>query len=152
VGNSDRALAILHFDTPPNSSSIEHFLSKYPNIEKLELSSTVLEGMVQHLTQLTNLRELKIQGYPAISALLDGFSNLQTIEILNLSDNEFTEFLPQLCQLSRLKQLNLSHDEDRNSLMHGSIPMEIANLTQLQELDINHAAITEFGILIVDLL
>jgi Leucine-rich repeat (LRR) protein len=93
---------------PPTLSTLDLCLSRYQNLEKLELGDLDLNALGQSITTLSKLAEIDLYG------------------------NQLTEFPQQLCQLLMLKKINLR----RNPSLQGRIPPEIANLNQLQDLDL----------------
>ena len=73
-----------------------------------------------------------------LNSLPNEFANLQSLESLDLSQNEFQEFPKALCELKNLKGLVLSWCGLK------SLPDEFANLQSLEKLNLARNKFQEF--------
>ncbi len=97
----------------------------------LDLSNRDLTSVSIDIFNDTSLTELNLSHNNLTGALPSQVQKLRNLEILNLSDNQFTGVPAEVGQLKKLKILDLSNNE-----LTG-LPYEIGNLTQLEILDVS---------------
>ncbi|XP_050223651.1 probable leucine-rich repeat receptor-like protein kinase At1g68400 [Mercurialis annua] len=96
-------------------------------VSRVVLENLGLDGVIQPLTFLTQLRVLSLKGN-SFSGSLPDFSNLTALKLLFLSHNQFSGDFPASVQsLYRLYRLDLSYNN-----FSGNIPVDLVNrLTHL---------------------
>ncbi|KAJ1436191.1 Leucine-rich repeat-containing N-terminal, plant-type [Sesbania bispinosa] len=95
-------------------------------VSRLVLENLDLQGSIEPLTSLTQLRVLSLKGN-RFSGPLPSLSNFTALKLLFLSDNDFSgEFPLSVTSLFRLYRLDLSHNN-----FSGEIPAMVNRLTHL---------------------
>lgn len=95
-------------------------------VSRLVLENLDLQGSIEPLTSLTQLRVLSLKGN-RFSGPVPSLSNLTALKLLFLSHNEFSgEFPASVTSLFRLYRLDLSHNN-----FSGEIPATVNRLTHL---------------------
>ncbi|GAB3919525.1 hypothetical protein GCM10028804_11460 [Larkinella terrae] len=106
------------------------FLSRLSELETLRLGSTNLT-VLPDLRKLTRLETLDLQGNRQLTIPDGTFSDLNTLEKINLDNCYLRQFPMAVVQLGNLKQLTISN----NPL--GELPSAISSLRQLNVLQAN---------------
>jgi len=118
------------------------------NLERLDLGLSIFytsfpnrfqefPKSINILARLKNLKTLSLMSC-GLNSLPNEFANLQSLESLDLSQNEFQEFPKALCELKNLKGLVLSWCGLK------SLPDEFANLQSLEKLNLARNKFQEF--------
>ncbi|KAJ1398318.1 Protein kinase domain [Sesbania bispinosa] len=101
-------------------------------VSRLVLEDLNLQGSIQPLTSLTNLRLLSLKRN-RFNGPIPNLSNLTALRLLFLSHNNFSgEFPSSLTSLTRLYRLDLSHNN-----LSGEIPATVNRLTHLLTLRVD---------------
>ncbi|CAJ2630686.1 unnamed protein product [Trifolium pratense] len=101
-------------------------------VTRLVLENLNLQGSIEPLTSLTQLRVLSLKGN-RFSGSLPTLSNFTSLKLLFLSNNRFSgEFPSTVTSLFRLYRLDLS-----NNNFSGEIPAKVNRLTHLLTLRLN---------------
>ena len=119
-------------------------------VVELNLSKNNLDGELKfELSNLPSIKVMEMDENKIRGAIPDDFGktkteggetrvNLQYLEELNLSKNEFNGEIPKnLFNIASLKSLVLGKNE-----LEGDIPSEVGNLTELKELDLSENNLT----------
>lgn len=112
------------------------FLSQLSKLETLRLASTDLT-VLPDLRRLTRLETIDLQGNRQLSIPDGVFSELNTLEKINLDNCNLRKFPMALLQLGNLKQLTINN----NPL--GELPPAIRLLKQLNVLQVNGCQLTK---------
>lgn len=106
-------------------------------VSRLVLENLDLQGSIEPLTSLTQLRVLSLKGN-RFSGQVPSLSNFTSLKLLFLSHNHFTgEFPSNVSSLFRLNRLDLS-----NNNFSGEIPATVNRLTHLLTLRLNENQFT----------
>ncbi|CAL5189207.1 unnamed protein product [Lathyrus oleraceus] len=101
-------------------------------VSRLVLENLDLNGSIQPLTSLTQLRVLSLKRNH-FNGPIPNLSNLTSLRLLFLSYNNFSgEFPSTLTSLTRLYRLDLSHNK-----LSGEFPVNVNNLSRLLTLRLN---------------
>lgn len=97
----------------------------------INLSGKGLTSVSKEVFSQTDATTLDVSGNALTGALPAEVRLLSKLEVLNLSDNQFTGVPAEIGQLSELRVLNLS-----NNPITG-LPLELANLKKLERLELS---------------
>ncbi|CAI7763665.1 unnamed protein product [Closterium sp. NIES-53] len=133
--------ALVNLELPSNQISDLSPLAgiKYPNLQKLNLSSNALELFrLDGLNNLTSLTTLDLSGSQLSGdRFLEGLT-LPALQFLNVSNNGLTGSIPEsLTTITSLAYLNLTFNHFK-----GTIPPSLGGLKQLTTLDTNDTSLT----------
>jgi len=90
-----------------------------------------------------NTKVLDLSGRGLSGSLKAEIRHLSNLEVLNISDNNFTGLPAEVGQLSKLKVLNLSNNP------FTGLPQELGNLHNLQTLDLRGTQYSEFDLNVI---
>ncbi|GFP87744.1 leucine-rich repeat receptor-like tyrosine-protein kinase at2g41820 [Phtheirospermum japonicum] len=101
-------------------------------VERLDLSSHVLQGNLTLISELKSLKFLDLSFNNFNGIIPPSLANLPQLEFLDLSFNSFDGPIPvEFSKLKNLRALNLS-----NNFFTGVIPRELEGLKKLQDLQL----------------
>ena len=115
------------------------YLDQMPMLEELRLRGNRLSGpLPANVGSLGQLRVLDLAGNQLIGAMPSTLGNLGALEELDLSFNDFTSTLPSaLGDLAQLRVLRIAGNPlEARPQVTGPIPAALANLNQLEELNL----------------
>jgi Leucine-rich repeat (LRR) protein len=115
------------------------YLAQLTLLEDIRLRGNQFSGTLPAgLGNLANLRHLDLAANEFSGALPATLGNLGQLELLDLSSNAFTSNLPpSLGNLTRLRTLRIAGSPyEARQQITGTIPAALANLVQLEELDL----------------
>ncbi|XVE89033.1 hypothetical protein DITRI_Ditri19aG0117500 [Diplodiscus trichospermus] len=124
-----KKLVVLDLSNNRFSSNILPFLSAVASLKTLILSNNNMEGSlpIQELTRFENLELLDLSGNK-FNGSIQGICELKNLLELDLSDNKFSGHFPQcLGNLTHLQVLDLSSNR-----LDGNIPFDISKLKLLE--------------------
>ncbi|XP_059635892.1 receptor-like protein 15 [Cornus florida] len=131
-------LQFLGLNSNGFNNSILSSLYQLSTLKTLDLSNNKLDGTI-HIQGLNNIKELYINGNKLDGIIsnqgLEGAQNLNSLEVLDMSYNEFDNNIwsaQGLCELRSLQELDLMSNR-----LEGPLPGCLANLTSLRLLDIS---------------
>ena len=131
---------------------LQHIIEEFPNLLYLDLSNPGfrVDRLPPEIGKLVQIKELKLANN-ALRVLHKNLEQLKALEVLDLSNNRFSELPKELLKLPNLKQLNLSDnfiqhpdekfdqltaievlDLSRNGIL--SLPKSLSNLSRLESL------------------
>ncbi|MBD8528246.1 leucine-rich repeat domain-containing protein [Pseudomarimonas arenosa] len=118
------------------------YLDQMPDLEQLHLDGNSFSGSLPaNIGLLSKLQSLDLAGNQLSGAIPASLGNLAMLEELELSFNDFSSTLPtSLGNLSALRKLRIAGAPvgllaDRQAIT-GPIPHQLANLSQLEELNL----------------
>ncbi|XP_028846507.1 leucine-rich repeat-containing protein 58 [Denticeps clupeoides] len=101
-------------------------ISRFSNLEFLDISNNGLAMICEDLTRLTRLKSLIAKNNRLDECSLPKHFGCLPLQVLNLSGNRFEQIPSQFLQLQRLQSLSLGGNRLKN------IPSEIENLSSLE--------------------
>lgn len=131
---------VVQVTAAPTGGILPDAIGDLTELTYLDLSDADLVGRIpETITNLTNLTHLNLNENDLEGPIPANIGNLSNLEYLDVSDNFLEEEIPaSIWQLIQLKYLSLG---DRSTLS-GTIPPQIANLVNLEQLIITNAEIT----------
>jgi predicted DNA-binding WGR domain protein len=118
--------------------------SEKTGFTKLDLSDLNLKEVPDAVFELTNLKELHLDGN-LLTNLPDAIKQLKNLEKLNISRCYFEIFPAVIFELTQLTSLNIAQNQI------AIIPPEISNLQALKELNLYNCGLNEFPESLYDL-
>ena len=110
-------------------------ITQLTNLRELRLDGSRLTALPPEIGQLTNLQTLRLDG-SRLTALPPEIAQLTNLQTLALDGNRLTALPPEIVQLTNLQELRL----DNNGLT--ALPPEIVQLTNLQTLALDGNRLT----------
>ncbi len=131
---------VTHLTASPTGGILPDALGDLGELTYLDLSDADLAGRIpETITNLTKLVHLNLNENNLEGPIPANLGNLSNLEYLDISDNFLEEDIPtSIWQLTQLRYLSLG---DRSTLS-GTIPPEIANLINLEQLIITNTELT----------
>ncbi|KAM4068884.1 hypothetical protein ACB094_12G046000 [Castanea mollissima] len=135
-----KALRMWSCDLPPMSlSSFPSFndSKSFASLIRLDLHDNQLVHIPKSLGNICTLRELYLRSNHLNGQLVELINNLSgcakdSLEILDLSENQITGSLPNFAKFSSLKEIYLSKNK-----LNGTLPKSIGNLYKLEALSVS---------------
>ncbi|KAM4076234.1 hypothetical protein ACJW30_12G047200 [Castanea mollissima] len=135
-----KTLTMESCDLPPMSlSSFPPFndSKSFASLKSLDLSDNQLVYIPKSLGNICTLRELNLWSNHLNGQLVELITNLSrcakdSLEILDLSENQITGSLPNFAKFSSLKEIYLSTNK-----LNGTLPKSIGNLYKLEVLRVS---------------
>jgi len=113
--------------------SISPDIGKLKNLKTLNLRFNNLKELPDEIGDLENLEELDLRNNKLIR-LPKTIGKLKNLEVLRLNDNHLKELPSQIGMLENLKFLYIGKND-----IQGGLPVAIAHLYSLVELDVSHS-------------
>lgn len=131
---------VTHLTASPVGGILPDAIGDLTELTYVDLSDADLAGRIpETITNLTNLTHLNLNENNLEGPIPANIGNFTNLEYLDISDNFLEEDIPvSLWQLTQLKYLSLG---DRSTLS-GTIPPEISNLINLEQLIITNTELT----------
>ncbi|CAN1300613.1 Leucine-rich repeat receptor-like kinase protein FLORAL ORGAN NUMBER1, partial [Linum perenne] len=135
--SSDRFRDLQYLNLGNNNlgRQIPPSLFSLPALQALGLDSNQLEGQLEgFFNSSSELQHI----YLSHSEIPEAIASLESIHLLNLSNNHFTGHIPvSFGQLSQLESLDLSSNN-----LSGNIPPQLTKLTFMSKLNLSHNSLT----------
>ncbi|PRQ47150.1 putative leucine-rich repeat-containing, plant-type, leucine-rich repeat domain, L [Rosa chinensis] len=165
--NSSTSLQVLDLSSNSLNSSVFHWIANVSNnFVNIQLSSNLLKGPIPDVfTSMLSLVALDLSYNQLEGGIPEGFQNLcslesltllsnslseniidsiktlscaeNTLETLNLRENQFWGSLPNLKRFSKLRELDLSSNQ-----LNGSLPESVGQLSSLEQLFLSENSLT----------
>ncbi len=123
-------------------NSAEDLVDKIEIRDNISLSSNAV-FVYDGISVPDDIRSLDLSGKGLSGSLKAEIRHFQNLQVLDISDNNFTGLPAETGQLSQLKVLNLS-----NNPLTG-LPHELGNLKKLETLDLRGTAYSEFDLKVI---
>jgi len=105
-------------------------------LEELFLNGNLLVNIAQNVSNLKNLRVLKVTGNQLVS-LPPEIGKLAYLEVLGAANNQIMTVIPEIGNLKRLEELDLSGNPIQK------LPAQIGGLRNLGTIDLSGCSLTE---------
>ncbi|XP_004296198.1 PREDICTED: probable leucine-rich repeat receptor-like protein kinase At1g35710 [Fragaria vesca subsp. vesca] len=135
--NINATLALLNLSHNKLSGSLPDCIGNMSSLTHLNLSGNQLEGRIpDSFAKLCSLQELVISSCNLsghISNFFESSCAQNSLEILDLTSNNFTGSFPDMTRFQALRELYL-----RRNKLNGTIPESIGNMSKLETIGVSH--------------
>jgi len=130
---------------PANDDSLRIPVAFAPNTDLAPFAISIPEPVVIYdgIEVMSNIQELDVSGRGLTGSLKAEINQLTRLEVLDLSNNDFTGLPAEIGQLTELRSVNLA------STSLTGLPYELGQLSKLEELDLRGTQYAESDLEII---